>query len=270
MFSGVLQHGYVPHEFKFGIIIPLLKDTNGDTTSADNYRGITSSSTISKLLELCLQSLFFDYLSMSNLQFGFKTNIGCTSAIYTLRSVIQYYNKRGSTVNLCMLDMSKAFDKVNHYAMFIKLMNRNVPVVILRVLVNWYDKCDVCVRWNDALSRCFYLYCGVRQGGILSPLLFASRVCAVAQYAVLEANGKVNGIGEISHLSSPKPLDQFGCRFKYITTSPQGVDVQNLIKIDSAVAAVRMREKNAVMRGFFFVYISIRLSVLRHAYRPHF
>jgi len=111
LFNGILQHGYIPHGFKFGVIIPLLKDANGDTTSADNYRGITLSSTISKLLELCLQSLFFDYLSTSNLQYGFKRNVGCTSAIYTLRSVIQYYNKRGSTVNLCMLDMSKAFDK---------------------------------------------------------------------------------------------------------------------------------------------------------------
>ena len=88
-----------------------------------------------------------------------------------------------------------------------------------------------------------------------------SRVCAVAQYAVLEANGKVNGIGEISNLSPPKPLDQFGCRFKYITTSPQGVDVQNLIKIDSAVAAVRMREKRGFAWGFLFTYPSIRRSV---------
>ena len=86
---------------------------------------------------------------------------------------------------------------------------------------------------------------------------------------MLEANGKVNGIGEISHPSPPQPLDQFGCRFKYITTSAQGVDVPNLIKIDSAVAALRMREKTRV-RVVFFVHISFRLSVLRHAYRPHF
>jgi len=39
-----------------------------------------------------------------------------------------------------MLDISKAFDKVNHYCMFIKLMNSSVPVVLLKVLINWYDK----------------------------------------------------------------------------------------------------------------------------------
>jgi len=54
-----------------------------------------------------------------------------------------------------MLDISKAFDKVNHYCMFIKLLNRSVPVVLLKVLINWYDECAVFVRWNDALSRCF-------------------------------------------------------------------------------------------------------------------
>jgi len=96
-----------------------------------------------------------------------------TSPISTLRSVIDYYNKRGLTVNLCMLDISKAFDKVNHYCMFIKLTNRSVLVVLLKVLINWYDKCAVFVRWNNVLSKCFYLMCSVRQGGVLSHPLFS-------------------------------------------------------------------------------------------------
>jgi len=51
-------------------------------------------------------------------------------------------------------------------------MDRNVHVVLLKVLINWYDKRALFVRWNNVLSRCFYLMCGVRQGG-LSPLLFS-------------------------------------------------------------------------------------------------
>jgi len=50
-----------------------------------------------------------------------------------------------------MLDTSKAFNKVNHYCMFIKLLNCSVPVVLLKELINWYDKCAVFVRWNNAL-----------------------------------------------------------------------------------------------------------------------
>jgi len=79
------------------------------------------------------------------------------SPICTLRSVIDYYNKQGSTVNLCMLDISKAFDKVNRYCKFIKLINRSLPLglVLLKVLINWYDKCAVFVRWNNVLQKCF-------------------------------------------------------------------------------------------------------------------
>jgi len=86
-----------------------------------------------------------------------QTEITCP--IFTLRTVIDYYNKRGSTVNLCILNISKAFDKVNHYCMFIKLMNRSVPVglVLLKVPINWYDKCAVFVRWNNVSLKCFLL-----------------------------------------------------------------------------------------------------------------
>jgi len=41
-----------------------------------------------------------------------------------------------------MLDTSKVFNKVDHYCIFIKLMNRSVPVVLLNVLINWYAKCQ--------------------------------------------------------------------------------------------------------------------------------
>ena len=74
----------------------------------------------------------------------------------------------------------------------------------------------------------------------------------VAQYAVLEANAKVNGRGPFSHPTPPKRLNQFRCNVKYITTSPQGVDVQNLVGIDLAITDLRMREKNTFCVDFFY------------------
>ena len=93
---------------------------------------------------------------------------------------------------------------------------------------------------------------------------------------MLEANGKVNGIGEISHPSPSPTLGPIWMPLQIYHYVPQGVDVQNLIKIDSAVAALRMREKTRFRVGFFClhirlsIYLSIYLSVLHHAYRPHF
>ena len=75
----------------------------------------------------------------------------------------------------------------------------------------------------------------------------------VAQYAVLEANAKVNGRGKFCTLAPPKPPNQFRYHFKYIITTPQEVDVQNLVGIGLAVTFLRMREKTQFRVDFFFV-----------------
>ena len=74
-------------------------------------------------------------------------------------------------VNLCLLDMSKVFDKVNYYGLYIKLMIGNLPPIFLRILIN-YSKCCGNVRWDNVLSRCFSMVCGVCQGMVLSPVRF--------------------------------------------------------------------------------------------------
>ena len=172
-FNALLRHHYVPNFFGLGIIIPLVKDMGGDLTSLNNFRGITLSPTMSKIFEMCLISLFEDYLLTHDLQVGFKKNLGCNHALYMLRSVIEHYNANDTTVTICSLDMSKAFDKVNHSALFMKLMDRDVPLVFLNILIEWYSKCFASVKWNNCLSSKFSISCGVRQGGVLSPLLFS-------------------------------------------------------------------------------------------------
>ena len=63
-----------------------------------------------------------------------------------------------------------------------------------------------------------------------------------------------------AHFRTP-PLNQFRYHVKYITTSPQGVDVQNLVGIESAVTDLRMREKKQFCVDFLLTYLSIYLSV---------
>jgi len=59
----------------------------------------------------------------------------------------------------------------------------------------------------------------------------------------------------------PKPLYRFRCHVKYVTTSPQRVDVQNLVGIDSAVTDLRMREKH-VFVWILLLTLSICLSIV--------
>jgi len=50
-------------------------------------------------------------------------------AVYTVRSVVDYYVSQNTTVNICALDLSKAFDKMNHQGLFIKLMEIMSPLI---------------------------------------------------------------------------------------------------------------------------------------------
>jgi len=148
LFRLILLHSFVPDAFGIGMIIPLLKGDDYDCTVADSYRAITISPCISKVLEMCMHSMFRPWLESDDLQFGLKKGGGFRDAIYTLRGVIHHINSHGSTAVVCALDISKAFDKMNHFGLFIKLMDRCVPRCLLDVLINWYSKCFAFVRWG--------------------------------------------------------------------------------------------------------------------------
>ena len=63
-----------------------------------------------------------------------------------VRHVVERFIKGGNTVNLCAIDLSKAFDKVNHHALLMKLMKRNLPVVLIDILENWLKNCSSMVK----------------------------------------------------------------------------------------------------------------------------
>ena len=77
-----------------------------------------------------------------------------------------------SSVYSCILDASKAFDRVNHSKLFDTLVKRGVPLYIIRIMRFWYTSQTMYVRWNNVMSSGFKVTNGVRQGGILSPYLF--------------------------------------------------------------------------------------------------
>lgn len=173
LFNLILLSGYVPTAFGHGIMIPLSKSNDGNMCNSDNYRGLTLSPVISKIFEHSILHKFNKNFVSGNLQFGFKAGIGCSDVLFTVRNVIKYFNKRQSTINVAALDISKAFDKISHAKLFTILLQKGVPVCVVDMLKNWYSKCTAAVRWNGCLSEQFAIKAGVRQGGVLSPVLFA-------------------------------------------------------------------------------------------------
>jgi hypothetical protein len=172
LFNLMIKHGHVPDQFGLGIVVPLIKNKNGDLCQSDNYRGITVSPVISKIFETCLYDKFHQFLASHDLQLGFKKGVGCGPAVFTVQQIVKYFTSRGSSVFITAVDASKAFDRVNHVKLVTKLQERNVPACLINVISSWYNKLYSVVRWNGTLSKKFQVRCGVRQGGILSPILF--------------------------------------------------------------------------------------------------
>ena len=86
---------------------------------------------------------------------------------------IQYFRSKGSNVHVLLLDASKAFDRVNYIKLFDKLLSKGMCPLTVRLLMNMYTNQKLQVKWNDRLSDKFNVTNGVRQGGVLSPLLFS-------------------------------------------------------------------------------------------------
>ena len=85
-------------------------------------------------------------LDTDSLQFGYKKQHSTSHAIHTLKSKIDYFTSRGSNVFAAFLDCTKGFDRVNHDGIFIKLIQRGVPLCIIDL-----------VKWNGAFSFSFSL-----------------------------------------------------------------------------------------------------------------
>ena len=90
-----------------------------------------------------------------------------------MQNIVNKYVSEGSTANICVLDLNKAFDKTNHHALSIKLMKRYILVDLLDTLEYWLSNNWSCVKWFNTFSLTFKICLGVRQGSVLSPNLFA-------------------------------------------------------------------------------------------------
>jgi len=89
-----------------------------------------------------------------------------------LKEAISYYATHQCTVYCTMLGATKAFDRVKYTKLFRLLMARHLPPVVLRVLLFMYTHSIATVTWNGCMSRHFSVSNGVKQGGVLSPVLF--------------------------------------------------------------------------------------------------
>jgi len=125
--------------------------------------------------------LLFDFIETrdvaDNFQFGFRKNHSTSICTHVFKQTVDYYRRHGSHVFTCFIDFNKAFDNVDYWLLFCKLIDSNDSISCFgatRLLAFWYSRQTVCVRWQNVhvCSAFFNVNKGVQQGGILSPYLF--------------------------------------------------------------------------------------------------
>ena len=169
----MLIHGIAPDDLLLGTMIPLIKNARGNKQSSDNYRSLTIGTSMSKIMDIVIKKQQSESLNTSDLQFGFKEKSSTSMCTFMVLETIEYYRSKGSNVHALLLDASKAFDRVNYIKLFNKLLDKGMCPFTVRLLINMYTSQKLQVKWNDKLSNKFDVTNGVRQGGVLSPLLFS-------------------------------------------------------------------------------------------------
>ena len=152
--------------------LSIVKDKLGDLCSSKNYRSIAISSLVLKLLDWIIIINYGHLLKTDDFQFGFEENSSTSLCSWVVYETIDRYIRGGSKVYGVLMDCSKAFDTIQHSKLFQKLLDVGIPPVIVRLMIFLYKKQTADVRWKNKFSFEFNIRNGVRQGAVLSPILF--------------------------------------------------------------------------------------------------
>ena len=161
-----------PNDWKKAIYVPIFK--KGDKKACSNYRTISLISHTSKVLLKVIQKRLERFLvdELPNKQAGFKIGSGTRDHIFNIRTIMEKYREYKKPIYLCFIDYSKAFDCVDHERLWCTLHQMGTPTHLIVLLQQLYDQQVATVRTEYGETDPIVIGKGVRQGCILSPLLF--------------------------------------------------------------------------------------------------
>lgn len=174
LFQCSLDKGEIPEEWKMAKVVPLFK--KGGKGVAGNYRPVSLTSSVCKVLERIIRCQIVKHLELNNLilssQHGFQTNRSCQTNLIEFLDEITKRIDEGESVDICYLDFSKAFDKIPHSKLIRVLEAHGIKGSVLNWIKEWLRDRQQWVEIEGAKSDKKQVYSGIIQGSVLGPILF--------------------------------------------------------------------------------------------------
>jgi hypothetical protein len=173
-----------PKTWAQGLIFPIFKGgTNEERYDPNKYRGITLLSVLGKIYASVLNDRATAWIEEKGIlveeQAGFRKDRATVDQLFILTETIR--NRRPLGTYVCFIDIQKAYDRVWRDGLWYKLHKYGLSGKLWRVLRSIYESVESCVLVNDRQSRWFDIEIGLRQGCLLSPILFAIYINGLAE-----------------------------------------------------------------------------------------
>lgn len=172
IFVEIWENEKIPKEWKKGLLVKLPK--KGDLTECRNWRGITLLPIPSKILTRIILNRIKDPIDnkLRREQAGFRKNCSCVDLINTLRIILEQSTEFQTPLYLAFIDFEKAFDSLQRSVIWKVLREYGVPIKLLNIIKETYDGYECQVVHQNKLTDPFSVQTGVKQGCLLSPILF--------------------------------------------------------------------------------------------------
>ena len=172
-----LTSGVFPDEMKKAVIKPTIKKAGADPDVMKNFRPVSNLSAISKLVERVALNQWNAHLTLNDLycpvQSGYRPLHSCETLLLKMFDDISKKIQKDQTVVLILLDLSAAFDTIDHTILAKKLLDDyGISGTALQWLQSYLTNRTYCVKIGDTMSSVMELLFGVPQGSLLGPILF--------------------------------------------------------------------------------------------------
>ena len=203
----IWRQGKVPQQqWKDAVIRVLHK--KGDKTECGNYRGISLVSHAGKVLLKVVARRLSAYCEARGLlpeeQCGFRPDRSTTDMMFVVRRLQEVGRKAGVSLHMCFINLQKAYDTVDRTLLWQILTRIGVPPQMIAVIRQCHDGMRACVRPDGGVcSDWFEVEQGLRQGCVLSPLLFNIFFAAVLNGVLQRFSEEPPILAELVHLKEP-------------------------------------------------------------------